>query len=199
MLSLRSQSRPNTGDIARMSALEGQIAASTSELEDLQEKSSKIEKAIQDLEKKILDIGGSKLLTQKSKVDGIRLHINLANDEITKAEVAKAKAEKDSTKLDTSIIANKAAVADANTEVEQLEGQLEELMAYVSELTERVEEAQAAAENSKEDLDKRKAALTEKEDAIRAYKERTVRVISLNSVSGILVNILLFRPSSKVS
>jgi len=62
------------------------------------------EKAIKDLEKKIL--GNWKVpsfLTQKSKVDGIRLHINLANDEITKAEVAKAKAEKDSVKYDATI------------------------------------------------------------------------------------------------
>jgi structural maintenance of chromosome 4 len=41
------------------------------------------------------ELESSRLLEQKSKVDGLKLHINLTNDEITKAEVMKAKAERD--------------------------------------------------------------------------------------------------------
>ena len=74
---------------------------------------------IEDLEQKILDIGGARLLTQKSKVDGIKLHINLANDEITKAEVAKAKAEKHSAKLDASINTNKSRGGNGTREPER--------------------------------------------------------------------------------
>ena len=170
----RSQSKPDAGDASRISALEDEIAAATAELEELQDKSGKISKAIKDLEQKILDIGGARLLTQKSKVDGIKLHINLANDEITKAEVAKAKAEKDSAKLDASINTNKSALEEAETELANLNDQLGDLTGFVTELRSRVEEAQAAAENSREDLENLKAELDEKDQQIRSFRETEV-------------------------
>ena len=46
---LRSQSKPDAGDVARISTLERDIAAATTELEELQDKSGTIEKAIKDL------------------------------------------------------------------------------------------------------------------------------------------------------
>jgi structural maintenance of chromosome 4 len=67
----RTQSKPDTGDVSCITSLEREIATAQSELES------------------------SRLLEQKSKVDGLKLHINLTNDEITKAEVMKAKAERD--------------------------------------------------------------------------------------------------------
>lgn len=170
----RSQSKPNAGDASRISALEDEIATAIAELEELQDKSGKISKAIKDLEQKILDIGGARLLTQKSKVDGIKLHINLANDEITKAEVAKAKAEKDSAKLDTSIDANKTALEEVETELANLNNQLGELTGFVTELRRQVEEAQAAAENSREDLETLKAELDEKDQQIQAFRQKEV-------------------------
>ncbi|KAF9230140.1 SMCs flexible hinge [Melanogaster broomeanus] len=56
--------------------------------------------------RKILDIGRFRLLRQWSTIEGIKLHINLANDEITKAEMAKAKAGKDVIKHDSAIAMN---------------------------------------------------------------------------------------------
>lgn len=143
-------------------------------MEGLQDKSGKISKAIKDLEQKILDIGGARLLTQKSKVDGIKLHINLANDEITKAEVAKAKAEKDSTKLDTSINTNKTTLEEVETELETLNNQLRDLTGFVTELRGQVEKAQAAAENSREDLETLKAELDEKDQHIETFRRKEV-------------------------
>ncbi|KAJ7287614.1 RecF/RecN/SMC [Mycena rebaudengoi] len=171
-----SQSKPNTGDLARMSKLEAEIDQSMSELGDLQDKSSKIETAIQDLEKKILDIGGAKLLTQKSKVDGIKLHINLANDEITKAEVAKAKAEKDVTKLTAAIKVNSTGVDDLEAELQELHAQIEELGEFCRPHQGLVEQAKAAAENSKEDLETLKTALDEKEEEIQAFKQKEMEL-----------------------
>jgi structural maintenance of chromosome 4 len=171
---LRSQSKPDAGDVARISTLERDIAAATAELEELQDKSGTIEKAIKDLEKKILEIGGARLLTQKSKVDGIRLHINLANDEITKAEVAKAKAEKDSVKFDSAIEANRASLDEVEGELAELTGQLEECVQYVTELRSQVEAAQAAAEHSKDDLEGLKSELDTKTEEIQAFRQKEV-------------------------
>lgn len=137
-------------------------------------KSGAIEQDIQNLEKKILEIGGAKLLTQKSKVDGIRLHINLANDEITKAEVAKAKAEKDSVKFDHTVETNRASLDEVETELEELTGQLEECIQYVTELRSQVEAAQTAAEHSKDDLENLKSELDTKTEEIQAFRQKEV-------------------------
>ncbi|KAJ6593824.1 RecF/RecN/SMC [Mycena capillaripes] len=173
---LKSQNKPNTGDVARVAKLDIEIRNSESELEELQEKASKIEHAIEDLEKKILEIGGSKLLTQKSKVDGIRLHINLANDEITKAEVAKAKADKDLVKLAKAIKANSQSMEEVDAELEELNGQIDELAEFIAGHQANVQEAKAAAENSKDDLEALKASLDKKEEEIQAFKQKEMEL-----------------------
>ncbi|KAI0962099.1 hypothetical protein AcV7_001019 [Taiwanofungus camphoratus] len=173
---LKSQSKPDTGDIARIAVLEEEIAASTVELEELQEKTGKIEKEIKALEKKILEIGGARLLSQKSKVDGIRLHINLANDEITKAEVGKAKAEKDTTKYENSIETNTSALQEVEVELEELSEQLEQITTYVDEIRSKVEAAQAAADNSKEDLENLKNELDTKTEEIQAFRQKEMEL-----------------------
>ncbi|ETW86671.1 hypothetical protein HETIRDRAFT_58645 [Heterobasidion irregulare TC 32-1] len=173
---LRAQSKPDAGDIARITALEKEIHAASSELERLQERSGEIEDAIKALEKKILDIGGARMLGQKSKVDGIKLHINLANDEITKAEVAKAKAEKDSSKLKLAVEAHETNLQEVEAELEDLHQQLKEVTDYVAKVQQSVEEAQAAAENSKDDLDNLKAELDEKNQEIQGFRKKQMEL-----------------------
>ncbi|KAI6017477.1 RecF/RecN/SMC [Pisolithus marmoratus] len=180
---LKAQSKPDARDVARINALEKEISSSTKELEQLQAKTRTIESAIRDLEKKILEIGGSRLLKQKSTVDGIKLHINLANDEITKAEVAKAKAEKDVNKLASAIKSNTEAVEEVDKELEELTQQLAEVTEYLGELKSKVEAAQTAAENSKDDLEDLKAKLEVKRDEIQAFKRKEMELTQrLNEV-----------------
>ena len=160
--------------MARISTLDNLIATSTSELEQLQGKASVIENAIQGLEKKILDIGGAKLLTQKSKVDGIKLHINIAMEEITKAEVNKAKAEKDADRLQKTIVQDTLSLQEVEKEIENLNEQLEQCTGYVEELQSKVDTAQAAADNAKDDLENLKAELDEKLEQIQGFRQREV-------------------------
>jgi structural maintenance of chromosome 4 len=143
-------------------------------LNKLQENSSRIEQDIKDLEKKILEIGGSKLLAQKSKVEGIRTFIGIANDEITKAEVAKNKAEKDSARLEGTLANNSVTLQELESEMQQLEARLQELANEVAQLREKVEAAQSAADNSKEDLENLKAELDAKEDEISGFRQKEV-------------------------
>ncbi|KAL4068878.1 RecF/RecN/SMC N terminal domain-containing protein [Scleroderma yunnanense] len=180
---LQTQSKPNARDMARITALEDEISSCTDELDRLQESSGTIESAIKDLEKKILDIGGSRLLKQKSTVDGIKLHINLANDEITKAEVAKAKAEKDVVKLASAIESNEESVQEVDKELDQLKQQLAEVAEYLEELRQKVKDAQEAAENSKDDLENLKLQLEEKREEIKAFREKEMELTQrLNDV-----------------
>ncbi|KAF8844243.1 RecF/RecN/SMC protein [Paxillus ammoniavirescens] len=180
---LKAQSKPDARDMARINALEGEIASSTAELEKLLTKSGAIEDAIKDLEKKILEIGGSRLLKQRSTVDGLKLHINLANDEITKAEVAKAKAEKDVAKYTSAIAVTVASVEEVDKELEQLKTQLEEVRQYLDDLKNKVEAAQAAAENSKDDLETLKKQLETKREEIEVFRQKEMELTQkLNDV-----------------
>ncbi|CAA7264900.1 unnamed protein product [Cyclocybe aegerita] len=173
---LSSQNKPNTGDLARISKLESEIIAAEKGLGKLKERTAKIEQEIKDLEKKILEIGGSKFLSQKSKVEGIRLHIKLTNDEITKAEVAKSKAEKDSVKFETSVNNNTTTLEEVEAELQELEEELANVSAHVTELKEKLETAQAAAENSKEDLENLKAELDQKEESVAEFRSKELKL-----------------------
>lgn len=174
----RAQSKPDAGDLARIAELEEDIAGATAELEELTEKSEGIESDIKALEQKILDIGGSRLLMQKSKVEGITLRLNISSEEMTKAEVAKAKAEKDSVKLQGLIESNEAALTDVQTDIQDLDAQLAECNEYADEVRNKVEVAKTAEENSKDDLDNLKAELDEKTEEIQAFRQKEVRYAS---------------------
>ncbi|KAI0778854.1 RecF/RecN/SMC protein [Trametes elegans] len=173
---LKSQSKPDAGDVSRIATLDKEIASATAKLEKIQENANAIEAEIKALEKKILEIGGARLLSQKSKVDGIRLHINLANDEITKAEVAKAKAEKDRVKYQGSIESNTAELEEVQGELADLEEQLGECNGYMAELRQKVDIAQAAAEKSSDDLAKLKEELDEKNEQIQAFRQTEMKL-----------------------
>ncbi|KAF8982402.1 hypothetical protein BDQ17DRAFT_1437885 [Cyathus striatus] len=154
---VKAQSKPNSGDLARISELEDTIASATSELEGLQAKSSKIEDAIKALEKK-------------------NSRHCIANDEITKAEVAKSKAEKDMHKFENNIQSNSTVLEEVESELEELKEQLTELVGYVTELREEVEKAQVTEENSKEDLDKIKADVDEREEEIAVFRKKEMEL-----------------------
>ncbi|PPR02346.1 hypothetical protein CVT24_011690 [Panaeolus cyanescens] len=168
--------KPNKAELARMATLDREIESNEEDLAKIQSKAQKIEQDIKALEKKILDVGGARLLTQKSKVDGIRLHISLANDEIAKAEVAKAKAQKDITKLENNIASNEAAFEEANTDLETLEEQVNTLVDYITDLKTKVEDAQAAVDHSKEDLENIKSELDEQEAKISKFKKKEMAI-----------------------
>ena len=146
--------------------------SATTQLEKLQEKTTNIEAEIKALEKKILEIGGARLLSQKSKVDGLRLHINLANDEMTKAEVARAKAEKDLEKYQNHIESNEAELEEVKRELDEHDEKLKELTGYMNEIKKKVKDAQAAAEKSSDDLAKLKAELDEKDAVIQEFRRK---------------------------
>lgn len=137
-------------------------------------KSEVIEKSIQALEDKILEVGGAKLLAQKSKVDGVKLHINLANEEITKAEVAMAKAEKDTEKFNNTIETNTVALSEVEQDMAKLDRQLQECGDVLDDIRSKVDAAQAAAENAKDDLDGIKADLDEKMGGIQEFRKKEV-------------------------
>jgi structural maintenance of chromosome 4 len=156
--------------------LDQNITEATAQMDELESDKAAIDNQIKVLEKKILDIGGARLLTQKSKVDGFKLHINLANDEITKAEVAKTKAENDVRKLEKLITGNTESLDEVKQDMQSLEEELEDCVQYLEELRSKVADAQTAAENSKDDLENLKAELHEKTEHIQAFRAKEVEM-----------------------
>ena len=170
----RVQEKPDKNDVARTKILEDNITRYEVEIEDLKEKASITETAIQEVEDKIMKIGGLKLMAQKSKVEGLKNHIDLTNDLITNAEVTKTKAEKDVEKYQDTLENDTAALTDMEKELAELDGQLEELRGFVQDVKAKVEAAEAAEESKREALAERKAQLDEKTEAVEAFRQTEV-------------------------
>lgn len=115
-------------------------------------------------------------MAQKSKVEGLRNHINLTNDAITNAEVTKAKAGKDVDKHRHTVDTDAAALEQLETELAELDGQLKELQGFVKTVKAKVEAAEAAEESKREALAERKAQLEEKAEAVEAFRQTEVRL-----------------------
>lgn len=141
----------------------------------MRDKTTGIISAIQELKNKILDVGGSKLVSQKSKVESVKLYLNLANEEITKAEVAKNKAEKDIKKYEGLIASNNTLLKETDDELETLDKQLAACKSILDDIHTKVEAAQSAEENAKEDLQGIKADLDEKTQGIQEFRKKEVR------------------------
>ncbi|KAG8852500.1 hypothetical protein FRB96_008688 [Tulasnella sp. 330] len=171
---LQSQSKPDAGDVKRITSLESAIETATVEVNKLRRSASTIEKEIQALQDKILEIGGTRLRSQKVKVDGIKEMIDLANDQITKAEVGQAKSQKDAEKLDQ-------AIANAEAQLEALKGDVEDLdnllgacQEDLAGLKEKVDLANEVAEKHTEELSEMKADLDEKTKQINHFRKKEV-------------------------
>ncbi|KAI0312986.1 hypothetical protein OF83DRAFT_592772 [Amylostereum chailletii] len=173
---LKAQSKPDAGDMARIKALDGEIKSVQGELDDLRERSAVIQQAIEVLRDDIGRAGGSRMYKQKSTVDGLKLLINIASEEIIKAEVARDRAKKDAEKLEKVLENHKASLEESEAELKALEGQLREVTEQVTDLRGRVEEAQTTAETSKEELDRLKVDLQEKTEQIDGFRKKELEL-----------------------
>lgn len=117
-------------------------------------------------------------MAQKSKVEGLRTHINLTNDAITTAEVAKAKAEKDVGKHQHTIENDAAALEQAEEDLAEFDKNLVELQEYMQQVKKRVDQAEAAEENQREDLEQCRADLETKSEEVEAFRQTEVGLFS---------------------
>jgi structural maintenance of chromosome 4 len=104
----------------------------------------------------------------------------LANKEVTKAEVMKAAAEKNVVRYMSGVETNCAALEEVKKELEDLKDQLVEVTQYLDDLKEKLEAAQAAQESSKDDLDQLKQQLQEKQEEIDEFRKKEVGYLLCN-------------------
>ncbi|EJU02564.1 RecF/RecN/SMC protein [Dacryopinax primogenitus] len=167
---LQLQNKPDANDAKRVKTLDADIASYAKDLEKVKKKSDAIESDIRDLQEKILEVGGVKLRSQQSKVDGIKQLIDLANERMNKAEVTQAKATKDSAKLEKSIETHTKHLDDVQVEVEALEADYASSASDLQVIRENVTKAEAALDIAKDQLEEMKSDLDEKTSYIKQFR-----------------------------
>ena len=172
----RTQSKPEAGDLKLIAQFEKDIKSFTSQLDQLRQKSTAIEDQIKALQEKILEVGGVKLRSQQTRVQDLKSQIDHSSDRLTKAEVGKAKSEKDATKLEKAIKANEESLAACEEEAEEL-NKLNSDGAKDSELVRRkVEEAQELLAEKTEELKEMKSRLDEQLEVMIQFRAREVSI-----------------------
>lgn len=162
--------KPDANDEKRIKILEKESLAHMKELESLKTKSSTIENQIKELQEKILEVGGVKLRALQSKVTNTRSLIEMAGDNMTKAEVAKAKAERDSTSLEKTVAENQVKSKELEAEMDIVASDCKACTTDLQTIKSKVEEAQNALEFAQETLTEAKAELEEKTGSINAFR-----------------------------
>lgn len=168
------QSRPDAEDERRIHSLDADIAGLTKEANKLRETSSTISAQIQDLQEKILEVGGVKLRAIQSKVVTTKGLLDLANESITKAEVGQTKASRDITKLKTALESNKAKLEETETELAAVQTELAGCQSDAALIRDKLREANEASEDVKETLAESKKLLDERQESVRDFKKREV-------------------------
>ena len=141
----------------------------------LRTKAAAYEKDISDLQDKILEVGGVKLRSQRSKVDDIKGMIELANEQLFKAEAGQTKCEKDSKKCIQSIEANENALKEIEAEMAVLDSDLQTCRADMQKLQKAVSQAEAAKDTYEDNLKELKEELDEKQKLTRGFRAKEVR------------------------
>ncbi|TIC27935.1 RecF/RecN/SMC protein [Wallemia mellicola] len=174
----KEASKPDASDAKRTKTLENEITKLEKEVTKLTSTTSSIEREIEQLQEKILEVGGVKLRAQKSKVDSVKMMMGLCNERMTKAEVALSKSDKDINRYEKT---NK----DNEKKLEKLERELEQI-------NEKNSEQLSKANGVKGEVDKMRDALEAKQDELQTIKaqldDEALAMQSFNALEADLRN-----------
>ncbi|KAK9239271.1 RecF/RecN/SMC [Lipomyces kononenkoae] len=176
MNDLKAELASNSANDKVAKGLEKKLAGIEKEIVQLREKRSTIENEIKDLEEKIMEIGGVKLRIQKSKVDGILQQIEIRNDRISMAEMAKAKAEKESVKESTAVTNAEKELAEVEIELKSVQMDLVNVENSVREHEQVSNQAGFVMEERQEKLKELKEDLDARMKEINAFKKAEVEI-----------------------
>ena len=173
---LQQQRGPDDADAQRIEELEKQVVGLDGEIENLNRTSSSIESDIAALQEKILEAGGVELRAQNSKVDGIKERIELFGERMTKAEVAKTKAEKDLVKLTKNTEKNSDALSSLEAELQELVELIGSKSQSVETVRRKMEESQDGVESKKEVKDEIKEKLDRLMESANTFRSLEMEI-----------------------
>ncbi|CAE6448952.1 unnamed protein product [Rhizoctonia solani] len=162
LLNIQNENKPDANDVKRIAALAKEISSIENELTKLRAKASSYENDIADLQEQILEVGGVKLRSQRSKVDDIKAMLQLANDQQLKAETGRTKSEKDRKKYIASIESNQTALEEIEEELAALNENLQTCRADMQKLQQAVSQAEGAKDTYEDSLKELKEELDQK-------------------------------------
>ena len=141
-----------------MKQLEGEIAERKREMEKLNKSTQALDDGIKALQGKIMEVGGIKLKTQKSKVDSLRESIDLSNDKTTRLQVQLKTAEKAVAKVNAQLAQSEKEIKEMEKQLQELDSKVEEKTSLAITVQERSEEAEKLMEKKQDELEKMKGA-----------------------------------------
>lgn len=174
----RKESKPDAEEAKRSAVLAKEMASIEGELTKIRAKAASYEKDIADLEEQILEVGGVKLRSQRSKVDDIAGMLKLAGDQLIKAETGKTRSEKDRKKYTASIESGQATLEELEEELAGLSESLQTCRADIQKLQQAVSQAEGAKDTYEDTLKELKEELDEKLKLTLSFRAKEVRVLS---------------------
>ncbi|KAK9387473.1 RecF/RecN/SMC [Lipomyces mesembrius] len=173
---LKADLESNSANDKVAKGLEKKLAGIEKEIVQLRGKSSTIENEIKDLEERIMEIGGIKLRLQKAKVDGILQQIEIRNDRISIAEMAKAKTEKESAKERTSVTNAEKELAEVEVELRSVQVDLVNVENAARENEHASNQAAFIVEERQEKLKEMKEDLDARMKEINAFRKSEIEI-----------------------
>jgi structural maintenance of chromosome 4 len=122
--------------------LESKISKLQSDVDKLHAETAGIENEIKALQEKIMEIGGVKLRSQKSKVDDLREQISALNDRITTCDVARAKNQKDCEKFAKIMKSSEEELETLAEELAELEEDMKRSLQNAEKVRKKAEDAE---------------------------------------------------------
>ncbi|CAO3607107.1 unnamed protein product [Mucor fragilis] len=178
LVELRDQVAPSPADVQQQEEIEDEIVQLQEDLVELKEKTVEIDAAIAALQNDIMEAGGMDLRLQTICVKDLRKKIDSLNNKITKNMVAKTKAEKDVSKLETSIVKFERESERFEHDLKELDDELESCAKTLEEINEQVKQATESLEEKKMEMERVKKELDDKHDAINKFRQSEVEIKS---------------------
>ncbi|KAI9480807.1 MAG: hypothetical protein EXX96DRAFT_564197 [Benjaminiella poitrasii] len=176
LVELKAQTKPSPADVKHQAEIEAEISQLQNEMEELKEKTDEIQETISSLHEEIMDAGGMDLRLQKICVNDVRKRIDSMNNRITKNMVAKAKAEKDVSKYESSIVKFEKESEQYEQNLKQIEDEIQQYEEEMKEIIEKVDEAKKNMDEKKSKMEEVKKELDEKSEEINKLRQSEVEI-----------------------
>lgn len=166
---MKEESKPDAGDSKRIKSLDTEMSKLKKEVDKLVDKTSSIESEIEQLQEKILEVGGVKLRAQKSKVDSTKMMMGLCSERITKAEVSLSKSNKDISRYAKSVKDNEKKLAKLEEEISAVSEKNDQQLSKAKGVRSEVDKMRDALEGKQEELNEVKAQLDNEALAMQSF------------------------------
>ncbi|WFD44591.1 Structural maintenance of chromosomes protein 4 [Malassezia psittaci] len=171
-LKLAPESDLNTQhDANRIQTLEQSLEQHSATIKELEQCAGKVQRAIQDVQEEILEVGGVELRTLQSKVEGVQGMLQLSLEAQSKQELAKSKAENQLKQAEQAIHTNQEQLHILQTEISSLEQLQAKQQTEIDQLRQRLEAFKYDIEEKTEARTSLQAQLDENADRLRNFRQ----------------------------